>query len=1362
MTEQDQQPNQLDQAQIAAKLQHLGTLAEVAQVTEVASHPEGRQFLVTPEQHGTASEQTELLEAYVSRAQNELSPEESTETAVWDAVFREQCSSLATEEDPTKREALALNILVGNAFASYGMTPEESKPFITNRLWEMAQTRDGQAIVEAAEKNIGLCAISANGEPPYVSVAEQLSGGYADLLKVTDKHYEGRTAVDTDVMQSADREQASWLIELGVSAGDMLSVGYNLADVNGEFRTEMAHDLLGRGMAIHRTLLRTDPPFCDVLPRDEVIDDALIHDPAALTGYSLTELPKERREAVISQAIEKLAPDDITTWMGYTITDPLSPELFPKLLETCGKGFIYNTAKCFEALPPGSLRLLQDFEANEWTIMGMVDLLDDDDQREILQLAEHDEEQWPYAIYTNPEGFRVISKEDFMAQARATNHMNSVANNLSAWTDGSDKELLLEAMNGIYNRKYSWQIACSMGQMPNLDKEWLLQEFTERERYKEIVQGMPHFGELIDQRQFIADRIAEGNEGCLLTMFGGFSQIPPVELYQIFKDNDLVEHIASSFLDFRSVLNSTEIYQDLLQRPGGTEAIIEHLPYFSDEDLRPLYDIVASSEEKFKLAFNFENFLSSGIPMETMLPILLTSADGVRRLLQTHDRIPEVAAAISIEQLVEAGFENGYTDTLLNQIKYVPASRRMELMYRAIEEGTPWLCADCLPEIGITGREFAKLLFREGFDGYASREGLKLYGRDLSGLSFDELLEDGAAALTIKYRHRLPDYSEAQAVAQLVDKKSTMIISYMKYLEGPLSDDAALLLARNGFSGIILESPQKFGPISPELVLAALSGDDTHAVELYQKCDEKVAWLDTGIKLLGADSPPALLAATEFINESYEAEIPAELQALGVVSKGQQGYEQLRTLQQQIRTRLLSQGDDSAQLGELSDLITTNRYAGGVARQVVRFGESEWGRHDQEEWQRTITQHLASRENHAPMPETFKKSEIVTIHQIDAKEFDPSKIDEDARNRYQLLASDMAAGLAIAQIGLTTDDPNKERYQPVLAQGKQLLSDEFGRLNSIRQNLVAQGNEKGLFNIDNQLQNLEAVLNAGPEDFGRLLREDFQTLGNLKIKGLDSIIRTVAFARAFTKSSDARKAAAEVSKDEISFEALGKLDNLVSYVVNDEVYKDFFTTDHARKSFTKITDTVALRNQLAKLQKAEATGETKLQFVPSRGLLLELSGHVADACWASKYDSIANEFPHISSLTFVRDPGSAQERLIGSCLLIDTHDEQTGEKVLVVRGINPIQNYIQKVKVDEFTNSLFNYIKSIAGNRRVAAVFDQQPGRAGTNRPLLHEYLNGEFRAAHVSAPPLNLPADTTFNDYVLSVKGNEPVHIIS
>ena len=171
-------------------------------------------------------------------------------------------------------------------------------------------------------------------------------------------------------------------------------------------------------------------------------------------------------------------------------------------------------------------------------------------------------------------------------------------------------------------------------------------------------------------------------------------------------------------------------------------------------------------------------------------------------------------------------------------------------------------------------------------------------------------------------------------------------------------------------------------------------------------------------------------------------------------------------------------------------------------------------------------------------------------------------------------------------------------------------------------------------------------------------------------------------------------------------------------------------------------------------QKAERLGTTTLQFIPTRGILMEMSGQIADACWADKYDSLAEDFPNFTSLMIKARPGKKNERIVGAAMLIETHDNQTGDNVLLVRGLNPTENYIHKIDVGEFYNAIVDYVSKTAeaAGAKPAIVVDDHSGGSTTNRPTLYGYI----RAQQPTLPKVSVPRDETFfNTYDVSSKSH-------
>ena len=120
---------------------------------------------------------------------------------------------------------------------------------------------------------------------------------------------------------------------------------------------------------------------------------------------------------------------------------------------------------------------------------------------------------------------------------------------------------------------------------------------------------------------------------------------------------------------------------------------------------------------------------------------------------------------------------------------------------------------------------------------------------------------------------------------------------------------------------------------------------------------------------------------------------------------------------------------------------------------------------------------------------------------------------------------------------------------------------------------------------------------------------------------------------------------------------------------------------------------------------------------------MAIVGHIADACWASKYDCLAELHPNTTSVIFIQNTDNNARRMAGATFLIETTSAE-GEPLLVIRGLNPLENIIndldQKSFVDEFTA----YTREIANNqgRKLAIVIDDHSGGSCTNRPSLFAY----------------------------------------
>ncbi len=223
----------------------------------------------------------------------------------------------------------------------------------------------------------------------------------------------------------------------------------------------------------------------------------------------------------------------------------------------------------------------------------------------------------------------------------------------------------------------------------------------------------------------------------------------------------------------------------------------------------------------------------------------------------------------------------------------------------------------------------------------------------------------------------------------------------------------------------------------------------------------------------------------------------------------------------------------------------------------------------------------------------------------------------------------------------------------------------------------------------------------------------------------------------------------DYSADKPTVDELSWVMNYVGHIVNQETLSKFFTDKYAAKNFSKLLHVGVLEKEMARLQSfgKGAAGNMDMEFIPQRNILTELSGHIADACWAEKYDSIVKDFPNFTSLTMVQNPGKQSERLAGAGMLIET-ESIDGEQLLIIRGLNPQENVINQLDVNDFYQNLISYLNKIArkGERKLAIVIDENSGGASSNRPVLFDYL--KKLKSQLEKVNLKSYEDTTFNGY--------------
>jgi hypothetical protein len=158
----------------------------------------------------------------------------------------------------------------------------------------------------------------------------------------------------------------------------------------------------------------------------------------------------------------------------------------------------------------------------------------------------------------------------------------------------------------------------------------------------------------------------------------------------------------------------------------------------------------------------------------------------------------------------------------------------------------------------------------------------------------------------------------------------------------------------------------------------------------------------------------------------------------------------------------------------------------------------------------------------------------------------------------------------------------------------------------------------------------------------------------------------------------------------------------------------------AFKSFKQVLNTTALKESLedhSYLNKKEVT------FSNQPCLLNEFSGYLADTCWADTYDCIQQTFPNLETILM-----HMNGQCIGAGLLL--HEIlPNGQPITIIRGLNPRQNYIEQLNVEDFCTKYFHFIReNLPLENTLAIVIDpltaEGTEQKATNRPKINQYLN--------------------------------------
>lgn len=448
---------------------------------------------------------------------------------------------------------------------------------------------------------------------------------------------------------------------------------------------------------------------------------------------------------------------------------------------------------------------------------------------------------------------------------------------------------------------------------------------------------------------------------------------------------------------------------------------------------------------------------------------------------------------------------------------------------------------------------------------------------------------------------------------------------------------------------------------------------------------------------------------------------------IGVKDVGESGLNQLREIILRFRTEMISPDFDVR-------ILLDSPILAACFKSATRYENSQWGDHGETEFRFAIENFSKQPREQIEVPDGYLPSGEIRISKISKKQRDGFEYSEPFINRFHFFQKIIAESIKM--------EAEHKPFSSLVDRAEeirvQLLADLTEKLDGLEKPQAREGLSRRIKMLESiQLRSLSEI------------NKNFVALSQFKEfeEFLLQIIFIYSLHRSSVNNPDYASRIKELAlKLDPDFDDISLMIDFVGHVTNQETWSKYFTDKKTREALYQLTNIRSLEEELSRAQGQQTRGTTSFEIIPTRGILMEFSGHIADACWASKYQSISAQFPNFTTLVFVQNRGNKKERIAGACMLIET-ESADGQPLLVVRGLNPIENFINSVYVEDFMTSLTDYVKKIAeSNNRQAAIVGGRSGGATTNRPVIAAYLSGA--RSSMKNIPLASSEDTTFNGY--------------
>jgi|GEM_PF-7090951 len=966
-----------------------------------------------------------------------------------------------------------------------------------------------------------------------------------------------------------------------------------------------------------------------------------------------------------------------------------------------------------EVTPESSPQLLQigpDFDEN-WKYY-------DNQDRAILKLKEGNIEELKIELKNALESGQIAFSEGRLKrldlpeeQKKIKNQLQILESTIQALVESNDnlpidlrQTLQKERVNGNYveqiNDKIQGRIELIRGRKRFRFLRIGQKEIQALERLMESIQTQSNeYTKLQNLEQNIVDR----------DIIIKFQQLPQSLKQSIYSlENPTIENINEVIDQAIKSIQSYQTPQELIdKREAAVKGIIDYLGRGDIDKAKAIRDEFGVSEERVQEAAKegiISDLKSVDIDRAIVKAKAIRDAFGV-----SEERVQEAAKEGIIYRLGRSDIIR--TKAIMNAFGVsVDSLKSDERVQEAAKEG---------------------IIYRLGRGDIVRAKAI----RDEFGVSVDLLKSDKrvqeAAKEEIISRLGKSDIDRAKAIRDEFGVSVDLLKSDKRVQEAAVK--WIIYLLRNGNGGAAEAVRDEFG-VSDEIMQSQIkeafienlkNGNITKGLDLVNAFSFKLTYFETkAIEIFGT-----FLSYNIFleIRDLENGVIGQELSKIGVTKAGKEGIQELASRLRELKSEFTKHNPENIKF-ENSE-FTTNYFMS-----YTGYKNSGWGNTDRDSFLTSIqnTRDIKYR----PLPSEF---EVIETYQILKKEkssnIDRSIYREDFLNRFSVLIEDIKSA-----------KDNLENKKPLTNLVDQLNVE----IENIIQNLKIksqklQDNPQAQIGLGKRIKLLEKINLRSIQNF----QENFKTLSSFS--ELDNILRQIVFTMGFAKNrGQLAKSLSEISVEKPSLDDISWVLNFVDHITNQETMAKYFTDKKATKKFKEKINPTALIKQMDLLQNAQITsGTTNITFSTHRDFYTEISGQIADACWASKYKSILTQFPNFSSILMVKDKETQNERIVGASLLIETKAEN-GDELLIIRGLNPTETMINSLDVKSYFEAVVDYARNLADStgKKLAISIDDNSGGHTTNRPLLFNYISN--LKGTLKPVKLQNPSEANFNRYNL------------